>query len=79
MLQIATKAEIDTRVNAINLTLKKLARLAGIDPMTVYRGAKRVTTIQTLTGSLDAEEIRLAQHLMTLPHVRNALADRSAA
>lgn len=78
MLQPATKCEIDARVKALNLTLKELARRAGIDPMTAYRGPKRLTTYGRLMRALEAEELRLRHHLIAL-HGLPDESERSAA
>ena len=56
--------EIKSRAEAINLTLKRLARLAGVHFSTVYRGANgvsdtRVTTLRKLTDELVRQEARV--------------------
>lgn len=66
MLQDDTKAQITTRVKAINLTPKRLARLASVDPMTVYRGPKRLVSHQAVMDALVAEERRILDHLIRL-------------
>lgn len=66
MLQSSTKSHIDERVKAINLSLKCLARLAGVDPMTVYRGPKRIVSHDAVMQALVGEEQRLLRHLIKL-------------
>lgn len=64
MLQADTKSQISERVKAINLTPKRLARLAGVDPMTVYRGPKRIVSHDAVMHALVEEELRLLRHLL---------------
>lgn len=73
MLHIVTKPEIETRVNGINLTMRRLASRAGVDPMTAYRGAKKVSTHAAIVNALQDEELKVFQHLMRLPHIQEAL------
>jgi predicted transcriptional regulator len=75
-------SDFGKRVEAIGLEWKQLARAAGVAASTVLRfGASktggRVTTARKLMTALEAEEIRLARHLATLPHVQAALAGDS--
>lgn len=84
MPQLVEIGEIKNRTEQVNLSLKSLARRSAVDPSTVYGAVNgdresNGKTLRKLGDTLAAEEIRLAQHLMTLPHVRDALADRSAA
>lgn len=66
MLRAITKTELDTRVKAINLTCKWLARAAGLNAMTVLRGPKTVKKQNALVEALEAEELRLLGHLIGL-------------
>lgn len=74
----ATKCEIQGRVKALNLSLKRLARLAEIDPATAYRGPSRIVTHSKVMRALEAEELRLLRHLIELHGVPEDLR-RSAA
>lgn len=67
----ATKCEIEGRVKALNLSRKRLARLAGIDPATAYRGPRGLRTYGKLMRALEAEELRLLRHLIALHGVPN--------
>lgn len=58
--------DIAQRAKAVNLTLRQLAQRAGVDPMTAYRGAKRLATHARLLDALVAEERRLLDHLQQL-------------
>ena len=63
-------SEIKERAEAVNLTLKRLARRAKVHPSTAYRashaGDCRVTTNAKLSRALVAEELKLLDHLLAL-------------
>lgn len=72
-------SEIKKRAEAVNLTLKRLARRAKVHPSTAYRASNagdcRVTTNAKLSRALVAEEERMLAHLLALhgvPEQRNA-------
>lgn len=62
--------QIEVRSNALNLSLKKLARKAGVNASTAYRigagGDPRLSTALALTSALEAEEHRMLAHLAGL-------------
>lgn len=66
MQQIVAISEIKNRAEAAGLTLKALAKRAGVNPATAYRGAKgdsdsRASTLRKLTEALTAvEQARLS-------------------
>lgn len=71
MLHMVDISEIKRRAEAINLSLKTLARTAGVDPSTVYRsaagaGGNNGSTLRKLTVALEAEESRVREHLAKL-------------
>ena len=79
MQSLNETADFGKRVEALGLEWKVLARAAGVASSTALRFAHsstggRVTTARKLWEVLEAEELRVAQHLLTLPHVREALA-----
>jgi len=60
--------QIKTRAEAIGIRLKRLARMAGVDPATAYRGAKgtsdpRRSTLEALLATLERQEARVGKHL----------------
>lgn len=68
MLQVVEISEIKSRAEAINLSLKKLCKLAGVDPSTAYAGARgnvdnRGKTLRALASKLIEEEARVAEHI----------------
>jgi len=68
-------SQIKARATAINLTLKRLARMAGVDPATAYRAEKGVTdprasTLRKLTECVERQEAKVAENLKSLS--RNA-------
>lgn len=77
-MQIAAPAQdvlpldaVKARAEAIRVTLKELARDAGLDPSTPYRllksgGGMHVKTALGLTGALVAAERRVFKHLREL-------------
>lgn len=84
MLHLAEIGEIKNRAEAINLNLKQLSRVAGVDPGTVYRSASgkgdnRSGTLRKLNDALQAAELAVARSLLELPHIQQAIADRAAA
>jgi predicted transcriptional regulator len=84
MPHLVAIGEIKNRTEQVNLSLKWLARRAEVDPSTVYKAANGDSesngkTLRKLGDTLAAEEIRIARHLASLPHVQAALAERSAA
>lgn len=71
MLQIPSIGEIKVRADAIGVSLKQLARDAGVDPMTAYRGlddghGTRAKTIRKLLNALHAHEGRVRAHFAEL-------------
>lgn len=70
MQQAVAISEIKNRAEAVNLTLKRLARRAKVHPSTAYRaslaGDCRVTTNAKLSRALLAEELRMLEHLLAL-------------
>jgi hypothetical protein len=66
MLQTISQSDFQARVKAINRTLKWLARASGNDPMTAYRGPKRLESYDRQARALIAEERRLLKHLLAL-------------
>lgn len=63
--------QIVARARVIGISPKKLARMAGIDPATAYRGAKgdvdpRTGTVRKLLETLERQEARVALHLKAL-------------
>lgn len=66
MLQSDTQDEIGTRVKVINRTPRWLARAAGVDPMTVHRGAKTRRKHDQMVQAVEAEELRLLRYLAAL-------------
>jgi hypothetical protein len=79
MQQTVAISEIKKRAEAVNVTLKRLARRAKVHPSTAYRasisGDCRVTTNAKLSRELVAEELRLLDHLLAL----HGIPERSAA
>lgn len=78
MQSLDDTATFGKRVEAANLEWKSLARKAGVAPSTAFRfgtekSGGRVATAKALMRALEAEEIRIARHLLALPHVRAAL------
>lgn len=72
-------SDFGKRIKAIGLQWKALARRAGVAPSTILRLGRgehtgHFTTVRKVNAALEAEEIRLARHLMTLPHIRAAIA-----
>lgn len=72
----------EKRAKAIRLGPKQLARDAGVAPSTVWRIAAgkhdgNVSTFRKLLVALEAAELETAMHLLQLPHVRAALAERA--
>lgn len=68
MLQMVEISEIKERAEAIGLSLKRLAKLAGVDPSAAYAGARgeidnRGSTLRKLTAELIRQESRVAEHL----------------
>lgn len=68
MLPIVEISQIKTRAEAVNLSLKRLAQRAGVDPTTAYKGARgicdpRSGTVNRLLEQLELEERRLRLHL----------------
>jgi len=68
MLPIVGIDHIKARAEAINLSLKDLARKAGVDPTTAYKGAKgetdtRRSTLNKLLGALERQEDKVRRHL----------------
>lgn len=67
MQQIEPMRQIEARAQAIGVTLKRLAGLAGLSPSTLYRsragGDMRHSTLRRLDTALAAEEARLRAHL----------------
>lgn len=64
-------SEIKARAEALNLSLKKLARRRHIDPSTVYRAARgegdnRSKTVTGLAEEIVAEEISQRDRLLAL-------------
>jgi predicted transcriptional regulator len=71
MLHIVEISEIKVRAEAIGLSLKRLARLAGVDPSTAYAGARgnidnRGSTLRKLADELARQEKRVADHIQKL-------------
>jgi hypothetical protein len=70
MQQTVAISEIKKRAEAVNLTLKRLARRAKVHPSTAYRASNagdcRVTTNAKLSRVLVEEELRLLEHLREL-------------
>jgi predicted transcriptional regulator len=62
--------QIQERAEAINLSLKRLAQLAGVAFSTAYRvlqrGDGRISTQQKLLDTLVAEELRLRSHTVNI-------------
>jgi transcriptional regulator with XRE-family HTH domain len=84
MAQLAEIGEVKTRAEALNLSLKRIARRSAVDPSTLYRaaggkGGNTGSTLRKICEELEAEEIRVARHLASLPHVKTALAEEDAA
>jgi predicted transcriptional regulator len=80
MQSLDETADFGKRVEALGLEWKKLARAAGVAASTALRFGHsktggRLTTARKLMGVLEAEEIRIARHLATLPHVKAALVE----
>jgi predicted transcriptional regulator len=63
-------SQIEARALAINLPLKKLARMATVDPSTVFRAKNgadtRVGTLRKLTECLERQEARVFEHMKKL-------------
>lgn len=75
MLPIVDAAQIKARAKAVNLSLKRLAEAAGVDPTSAYRGARgtnelRLSTLTKLAEALELEERRLRLHLDRLERAR---------
>ncbi|KIZ39060.1 MULTISPECIES: hypothetical protein [Rhodopseudomonas] len=76
--------DLTNRIAAIRLQRKAIAAKSGLDESTIGRTLNVATvplssTLDRIESVLSAEEIRLARHLATLPHVQAALAaDRDA-
>jgi predicted transcriptional regulator len=70
MLRMIPADEIETRAKAIGLSMKRLARLAGMAASTPYRvrerGSANTKTLRKLSDALMAEEARVAAHLAKL-------------
>lgn len=71
MLPIADIDQIQTRAAAINLSLKRLARMAGVHPTAPYRALRRKTdmrvrSVRRLLEALERQENRMRQHLRDL-------------
>ena len=84
MAQLADIGEIKCRAEAVNLSIKRLAKRGQVDPSTLYRaasgkGSNNGATLRKMCEVLEAEEIRAARHLLALPHVRAALEPADAA
>lgn len=84
MAQLADIGEIKSRAEAVNLSIKRLAKRGQVDPSTLYRaasgrGGNNGTTLRKMCEVLEAEEIRAALHLLALPHVKAAIADPDGA
>jgi predicted transcriptional regulator len=81
MQQTVAIGEIKKRAEALNLTLKRLARRANVHPSTAYRavdaGDCRRSTEQKLGRELIAEELAILHHLIEL-HGVPGRDDRSA-
>lgn len=80
MLQMVEISEIKTRAEAIGLSLKRLAKLAGVDPSAAYAGARgaidnRGSTLRKLTEELIRQENRVADHLQKLHGDKAAASD----
>jgi len=63
--------QMEARAKAIGLSLGRLARMAGVDPATVYRGRKGETDMRTsnaraLFETLERQEERVRAHLREL-------------
>jgi predicted transcriptional regulator len=63
--------QIIARAEAIGIRPKRLARMAGVDPATVYRGRKgqnnpRLGTVRELLETLERQEDRVRRHLKEL-------------
>lgn len=79
MQSIDDLSDFGKRIKAINAQWKVLARSAGVASSTVLRLGRgdhsgHFSTVRKVNQVLEAEEIRIARHLMTMPHVRAALA-----
>lgn len=71
MLHLVEISEIKVRAEAIGLSLKRLAKLAGVDPSTAYAGARggtdnRGSTLRKLYDELLKQEKRVGDHLDSL-------------
>jgi predicted transcriptional regulator len=78
MLHLVQISEIKTHAEAVNLSLKALAKAANVTPGSAYKAARgdadmRLNTLKKLIKALEDEELRIARHLLALPHVRAAL------
>jgi predicted transcriptional regulator len=63
--------QIVARAEAIGIPPMRLARMAGVDPATVYRGRKaknnpRIGTVRKLLGTLERQEAAVGRHLKEL-------------
>jgi predicted transcriptional regulator len=63
--------EIKVRGEAIGFRLGRLARMAGLDPATAYRGANgdsetRTSNLRKLLETLERQEARVRRHLRDL-------------
>ena len=68
MQQIFEISDIKSRAEAMGLSLKQLARAAGINPSTAYRGFaglsdNRGGTLRKLTAALLEREGRMREHM----------------
>ena len=68
MQQIFEIDDIKTRAEAIGLSLKRLAREAGVNPSTAYRGFaglsdNRGGTLRKLTAALLEREAKVRDHM----------------
>jgi predicted transcriptional regulator len=63
--------QIEARGKAIGVPLRTLARLAGVDPITAWRGARgkvdpRAGTVRKLLEELERQERAVRKHLADL-------------
>jgi predicted transcriptional regulator len=63
--------QIEARGKAIGLELAAIARMAGVNPITAWRGARgkvdpRASTVRKLLETLELQEARVRKHLAEL-------------
>lgn len=77
MQYLVAISELKSRAEAIGLSVKRLARAAGVHHTTVYRGLAgkndlRTKTTLKLIRQLEVEERRVAEHLVKIGGERAA-------